>query len=332
MRYATTREKIEKKIYKKDKLMKQKRSLSILSLLTVFIMLFSLDGVAQQDPMYTQYMYNTLSVNPAYAGSRDALSITGLLREQWVGIKGAPSTQTLTVHSPIYNDNMGLGLSVVNDKVGPVHQTMLFADYSYSIQATENSKLAFGLKAGINLLQADLTSLHSNQGNDQAIYNVDNRLLPNVGVGIYYYSDKGYVGISSPKLLQQRISDGNTNLNDDLQRRHYFLIGGYVFDLSESIKFKPAFLVKAVQGAPLSIDLSGNFFFNDKFGIGLAHRFDDSFSGLLQYYITPQFRIGYAYDFTTTELRHYNSGSHELMLSYDFRFISDTRIYSPRFF
>ena len=312
--------------------MRQKIRQSILSVITVLLLLLSYDGVAQQDPMYTQYMYNTLSVNPAYAGSRDALSLTGLLREQWVGIKGAPSTQTLTMHSPIYSDNMGLGLSVVNDQVGPIHQTMLFADYSYSIQATANSKLAFGLKAGINLLQANLTGLHSNQGNDQAIYDVDNRLLPNVGVGVYYYSDKGYVGISAPKLLQQRISSSNNNLDDDLQRRHYFLIGGYVFDLSENIKFKPAFLIKAVQGAPLSIDLSGNFFFNDKFGIGLAHRFDDSFSGLLQYYVTPQFRIGYAYDFTMTELRHYNSGSHELMLGYDLNFIDNTRIRSPRFF
>ena len=297
------------------------------------ILLLSTKGFSQQDPMYTQYMYNTLSVNPAYAGSRDALSLTGLIREQWVGIDGAPSTQSLTMHSPIYNDNMGLGLSVVNDRVGPIHQTMLFADYSYSIQTTDNAKLAFGLKAGVNLLQADLTALHSNQTNDQAIYNVDNRLLPNVGIGVFYYSDKGYIGVSAPKLLQQRIASYDTgSLTEDIERRHYFLIGGYVFDLSENVKFKPSFLVKAVQGAPLSVDLSGNFFFNDKFGIGLAHRFDDSFSGLLQYYVTPQFRIGYAYDFTMTELRHYNSGSHELMLGYDFNFVEDTRIRSPRFF
>ena len=311
--------------------MKQK-NIQIFSV--IFLMLlFSFDGVAQQDPMYTQYMYNTLSVNPAYAGSRDALSLTGLFREQWIGIDGAPSTQSFVMHSPIYSDNMGLGLSVVNDRIGPIHQTMLFADYSYSIQTTDNAKLAFGLKAGVNLLQADLTGLRSTQSGDQAIYNVDNRLLPNVGVGVYYYSDKGYVGLSAPKLLQQRIASyDNGNLTQDVERRHYFLIGGYVFDLSESIKFKPSFLVKAVQGAPLSVDLSGNFFFNDKLGIGLAHRFDDSFSGLLQYYVTPQFRIGYAYDFTMTELRHYNSGSHELMVGYDFNFIDDTRIRSPRFF
>ena len=295
-----------------------------------FIVLFSLKTEAQQDPMYTQYMYNTLSVNPGYAGSRGALSITGLVREQWVGIKGAPSTQTLTLSSPIYNDNMGLGLSVINDNVGPIHQTMLFADYSYSIQTTENAKLAFGLKAGVNVFQADLLSLHPNQSADPSIYNISNRLLPNVGVGAYYYSDKGYVGISAPKLLQHNLKTGETS--ESKERRHYFLIGGYVFDLSESLKLKPSFLVKAVQGAPVSIDVTANLFIHDKLGIGLAHRLDDSFSGLLQYYFTPQFRVGYAYDFTMTELRHYNSGSHELMLGYDFNFVDDKRIRSPRFF
>jgi len=295
-----------------------------------FIVLFSLKTEAQQDPMYTQYMYNTLSVNPGYAGSRGALSITGLVREQWVGIKGAPSTQTLTLSSPIYNDNMGLGLSVINDNVGPIHQTMLFADYSYSIQTTENAKLAFGLKAGVNVFQADLLALHPNQTGDPAIYNISNRLLPNVGVGAYYYSDKGYVGLSAPKLLQHNLKTGETS--ESKERRHYFLIGGYVFDLSESLKLKPSFLVKAVQGAPVSIDVTANLFIHDKLGIGLAHRLDDSFSGLLQYYFTPQFRVGYAYDFTMTELRHYNSGSHELMVGYDFNFVDDKRIRSPRFF
>jgi len=305
----------------------------LLAILT--IVLFSSEAISQQDPMYTQYMYNTLSVNPAYAGSRDALSVTGLLREQWVGIDGAPSTQTLTVHSPIYSDNMGLGLSVINDVVGPIHQTMLFADYSYSIRTTSTAKLAFGLKAGVNIFQADLLGLHPEQGGDPAIYNISNKLLPNIGVGVYYYSDRGYFGVSAPKLLEQTIDEYDSSVITDFnnkERRHYFLIGGYVFNLSDNVKFKPSFLVKAVVGAPVSIDLSGNFLFNDKLGVGLAHRLDDSLSGLLQYYFTPQFRIGYAYDFTLSELQDYNSGSHELMLGYDFMFIEDTRIRSPRFF
>lgn len=296
----------------------------------LFLVLFSLDTNAQQDPMYTQYMYNTLSVNPGYAGSRGALSITGLLREQWVGFEGAPSTQTLTLHSPIYSDNMGLGLSVVNDNVGPIHQTMLFADYSYSIQTTENAKLSFGLKAGVNVFQADMLALTPNQSNDPAIYNISNRLLPNIGVGLYYYSDKGYVGLSAPKLLEHNLKTGETSASKE--RRHYFLIGGYVFDLNENLKLKPSFLLKAVQGAPLSIDVSANLFIKDRLGVGLAHRLDDSFSGLLQYYVTPQFRIGYAYDFTLTELHDYNSGSHEFMLGYDFNYVDNTRIRSPRFF
>jgi len=309
------------------------RSQSKYILPVLISMLLILSIHSQQDPMYTQYMYNTLSVNPGYAGSRDALSITGLLREQWVGIDGAPSTQTLTIHSPVYSDNMGLGLSVINDEVGPIHQTMLFADYSYSIQATENSTLAFGLKAGVNIFQADLLSLTPNEGGDPAIYNVDNRLLPNVGVGVYYYSDNGYLGLSAPKLLEQTLQEYIDGVvTENKERRHYFLIGGYVFDLSEEVRFKPSFLLKAVVGAPVSIDLSANFLIRDKLGLGIAHRLDDSFSGLLQYYITPQFRIGYAYDFTITELQDYNSGSHELMLGYDFIFVEDTRIRSPRFF
>ncbi len=307
--------------------MKKKQIYLFIILLSMF---FIKEGNAQQDPMYTQYMYNTLSVNPGYAGSRGALSGTLLLRKQWVGIDGAPGTQTLTVHSPIYNENMGLGLSVVNDVVGPIHQTMLFADYAYSIQTTANAKLAFGLKAGVNIFQADLQALQAIQGGDPAIYNISNRLLPNVGVGVYYYSDKGYIGLSAPKLLEHNLKSGEISASKE--RRHYFLIGGYVFDLSDNVKFKPSFLMKAVEGSPLSFDLTGNFFINEKFGIGLAFREGDSFSGLLQYYFTPQFRIGYAYDFTTTELREFNSGTHELMLGYDLFYVDNKRIRSPRFF
>ena len=296
----------------------------------LFLVLFSLETQAQQDPMYTQYMYNTLSVNPGYAGSRGALSITGLAREQWFGINGRPRTQTLTLHTPIYNNNMGLGLSVVNDNVGPVHQTMLYADYAYSIQTTENAKLAFGLQAGLSIFQANLNGEIANQSGDGQIYDINNKMLPNVGLGLYYYSHKGYVGLSAPRLLQHDLETGNTTTSKEL--RHYFLIAGYVFDVSENLKFKPSFLLKAVQGAPLSLDLTGMAFIKERLGVGLSYRNGDSFSGLLQYYITPQFRLGYAYDFTTTQLHDFNSGSHELMIGYDFNYGDDTRIYSPRFF
>jgi len=308
----------------------------------ILTLLSSVKLNAQQDPMYTQYMYNTISVNPAYAGSKEALSIVGLAREQWIGMPGRPRTQTLTIHTPIHSpssgfgnegSDMGLGLSVINDKLGNYHQTMVFADYAYSIQTTDYARLAFGLKVGVNILQANLTDLNHQQGGDPAIYNVDNKVLPNVGVGLYYYSDQGYVGLSVPKLLQNDITaDVNTLLGKEL--RHYFLIAGYVFEVNYNLKFKPSFLIKAVEGAPLSIDLTGNFFIKDKLGLGLAYRNGDAVSGLLQYYFTPQFRIGYSYDYTLSELHNVNSGTHELMLGYDFNFneYSNTRIHSPRFF
>jgi len=314
------------------------------SLLIVTLVLFTKDFVnAQQDPMYTQYMYNTISVNPAYAGSRDALSIVGLAREQWVGIPGRPRTQTLTIHAPIHTGNsnlsfsggtdMGLGLSVINDDLGNYHQTMIFADYAYSIQTTDYARLAFGLKVGVNVFQANLMDLQHQTGGDPAVYNIDNKVLPNVGVGLYYYSDQGYVGLSVPKLIQHDLLTGANTLQGK-ELRHYFLIAGYVFEINYNLKFKPSFFVKAVAGAPVSMDLTGNLFIKDKLGVGLAYRNGDAISGILQYYFTPQFRIGYSYDYTLSELHQSNSGTHELMLGYDFNFneYSNTRIHSPRFF
>jgi len=298
--------------------------------IVLFAVLLGLKAEAQQDPMYTQYMYNTMSVNPAYAGSREALSIMGLMRMQWLGITGAPRTQTLAIHSPVFSNNMGLGLSVVNDKLGFEQNTMLYGNYSYSIKTTKNAKLSFGLKVGLDMYKLDLTnSIHHQGGDDQAAGVKDNTYIPNFGFGVYYHSHKGYVGISAPKLLEKEL---NTKSIKALQRRHYFLIGGYVFDLNDNLKFKPAFLAKAVEGAPIEFDLSANMLINDKLGVGLAYRTGDAISGLLQYYITPQFRLGYAYDFTLTELRHDNSGSHELMLSYDFLYANENKIRSPRFF
>jgi type IX secretion system PorP/SprF family membrane protein len=325
------------------KILKMRKNI-LKSLLLVVLLFFSINLLrAQQDPMYTQYMYNTISVNPAYAGSRGALSIVGLAREQWVGIPGRPRTQTLTLHSPIHTDNsslsfsggtdMGLGLSVINDDLGNYHQTMIFADYSYSIQTTDYARLAFGLKVGVNIFKANLIDLQYQTGGDPAIYNIDNKVLPNIGLGLYYYSDQGYIGLSVPKLLENDLLSDVSTLNGE-ELRHYFLIAGYVFKINYNLKFKPSFFVKAVAGAPLSIDLTGNLFIKDKLGIGLAYRNGDAITGLLQYYFTPQFRIGYAYDYTITDLHNVNSGTHELMLGYDFNFneYTNTRIHSPRFF
>ena len=285
---------------------------------------------AQQDPMYTQYMFNTLSVNPGYAGSYDALSILGLYRTQWVGLDGAPVTQTFTMHTPIRDKNMGVGLSLVNDVVGPVHQTQLFVDYSYTVRLSDVDKLSFGLKGGFGLYSGDLDALEREVTADPLAINFKSNMMPNVGVGIYYHAERGYLGLSAPKLLTGKLKVNNQELGEF--KRHYFLIGGYLFDLSKSLVLKPSFLVKAVEGAPLSIDLSGMLYIRERVGIGLSHRIGDSFSGLLEVFLTPSLRLGYAYDYTLTPLRDYNSGTHEITLGYDFWYKDRSRIHSPRFF
>jgi type IX secretion system PorP/SprF family membrane protein len=290
---------------------------------------------AQQDPMYTMYMWNTLSVNPGYAGSADLFTVTGLAREQWVGLDGAPSTQTLTMHTPLNNNALGVGLSAVHDEVGPVNNTLLFGDFAYRIRVTQNARLAFGLKAGVDLFQADLTSVPGTDINDPLFQqNVRNSAKPNFGFGLYYWSRKGYVGISAPKLMQHSllgVDDGNGNVNAIVQKRHYFLIGGYVITLSPAVKVRPSFLVKAVEGAPLSIDLTANFLLMERLWLGAAYRHEDSMAGIIAYNITEQLRAGYAYDLTLSPLRRQQGGSHELMLQYDLSFTREKTL-SPRYF
>jgi type IX secretion system PorP/SprF family membrane protein len=296
------------------------------------LMMWGLLGFSQQDPMYTQYMFNTLSVNPAYAGSRDALSVLALYRTQWLGMNGAPVTQTLTVHSPFYKKNMGLGLSLLNDRIGSTNQTQVFVDYSYLVKLGDRSKLRFGLKGGFSIFQSDVASLNSKESADQTVFNYKGKILPNIGIGVFYYGNKGYLGLSVPKILTNYVT-GTNDVEIGVVRRHFFLVGGYVMDLNKNIKFKPSFMLRMVSGAPLSLDLSGIFYFYDKLGVGLAMRREDSFSGLIHYYFSPSFYLGYAYDFTRTELRQYSNGTHEFMLGYDFRLLNGReKIYSPRFF
>lgn len=300
-------------------------------ILIVMLLLAGFFASAQQDAQYTQYMYNTISVNPAYAGSRDVLSVVGLYRSQWVGLDGAPETQTLSIHSPVGN-KVGLGLSIVNDKIGPSNQTYLDVDFSYTLNVGTTAKLALGIKAGANLLNVDYNKL---TGEDDMIFqdNIDNRFMPNVGIGAYWYDDKYYLGLSSPDLLETEHYDDDEVAESYLakERLHAYLMGGYVFDLDYNLKFKPAFLVKAVDGAPLQVDISANFLFNEKFTIGAAYRWSVAVSGIAGFQISDQLMIGYAYDQETTELRRYNSGSHEIVLRFElFKNVGNT--ISPRFF
>jgi len=311
--------------------MKNKILLLVISISTAFC----LESNAQQDAQYTQYMYNTMSVNPAYAGSREVLSVVGLYRTQWVGLDGAPKTQTLSIHSPIgSSEKLGLGLSIVNDEIGPTNETHFDVDLSYTINTSDKGRFSFGLKAGGYLMNINYDELSRyNEGDVILPTGSINEFSPNVGVGFYYrHADKWYVGVSAPNLLETEHLDEVT-LSTANERIHYYLIAGYVFDLSENIKFKPAFLTKAVEGAPLQLDVTANFLINDKLTLGAAYRWSAAVSALAGFQISEGLMIGLAYDRETTELgkTKFNSGSYEIMLRFEL-FKKDSKIISPRFF
>lgn len=298
-------------------------------ILLVFVF-FSVLCSAQQDAQFTQYMYNTISVNPAYAGSRGALSIFGLYRTQWIGLDGAPETSTFSINTPINNSKLGLGVSLVNDKIGPTNENTLSADLSYSIPTSETFKLSFGIKATANLFNLDVTKLSFEDQDDPQFQGLDNKFTPNVGAGIYWHSDKAYFGLSVPNFIEtDRYDDNDTAIFKD--KINYYFMAGYVFDLNYDIKFKPALLTKMVQGAPLQVDVSGNFMFYEKFTVGLAYRWSASVSAMAGFQVSDGLYIGYGYDHETTNLRKYNSGSHEIFLRFEF-FNNYSKMTSPRFF
>jgi len=298
-------------------------------LLVVFTLLFTGLVQAQQDPHYTQYMYNQNILNPAYAGSRADLSIGLLGRTQWVGLDGAPDTQTLNVSGRLGN-NLGAALSVIHDQIGPVDETNLSLDLSYAISVSETGKLAVGLKGSYNTLSFGIT--HPLQANDAYLNNLPKQSYPNVGAGIYYHTDKFYAGISAPNLLENYTYAVSSQVVEDVSDKiHYFGTLGYVFDINNNLKFKPSAMVKMVQGSPISLDLNGSFFINDLFEIGLSWREGDSIDALIGVQVAPIIRVGYAYDHTITNLGDYNSGSHEIMLLFDLDF-AKKHIKSPRFF
>ena len=319
---------------KNHKLLHENRrsvSKKITNLILVFTLLFAGMVYAQQDPHYTQYMYNQNILNPAYAGSRGDLSIGILGRTQWVGINGAPDTQTLNIHGAIGN-RVGLGLSVIHDVIGPAEESNLAIDFSYTIPTSESGNLAFGLKGTYNFLNVDL--INGTIRNDRGDVLFDTNIKdssPNIGVGAYYYTDKFYAGISVPGLLEnhtyQTIGNEITDVSD---RMHFFGTLGYVFDLDENLKLKPSAMVKMVQGAPVSLDLNASLFINETFEVGLSWREGDSLDAIIGVQASPSIRVGYAYDHTLTNLGDHNSGSHELMLLFDLDFAQNIK--SPRFF
>lgn len=290
---------------------------------------------AQQDAQYTQYMYNTMAVNPAYAGSRGVLSVTALHRSQWVGLDGAPTTQTLNFNTPV-GRRVGVGLSIVNDEIGNGTNQDTYFDgvVSYTVPTSETGKLSFGLKGGGHLLNIDFNNLrnYNNEAGSIGLSNIDKKFSPNFGAGVYYHTDHFYAGLSVPNFLKTEHFEGSA-LSLAEERVNIYFITGYVFDLNPNLKFKPAALVKAVSGAPLQVDLSANFMIQNKFTLGAAYRWDAALSALLGFQLSDQFMIGLAYDKETTELGNtsFNAGSFEIMLRYELK-TKYKKVLTPRFF
>ncbi len=296
----------------------------------LFVLLFTgAVSYAQQDAQFTQYMYNTINVNPAYAGSRGALSIFALHRTQWVGLDGAPVTNAVSMNTPLNGSNLGLGVSVINDRIGPTTENTISADLSYTIPTSETFKLSFGVKATANLFDLNVNRLNP-VDDDPTLHDFNNKFTPNIGAGVYYHSDKAYVGFSVPNFIETNRYDDN-EVAIFKEKINYYLIAGYVFDLSTFAKFKPALLTKMVEGAPLQVDISGNFMFNQKFVAGIAYRWSAAMSAMVGFQATEGLFIGYGYDLETTNLDNYNSGSHEIFLRYEL-FSNKNKITTPRFF
>ncbi len=284
---------------------------------------------AQQDPQYTQYMYNMNVVNPAYAGSKESLSFTALYRNQWSGMDDSPTTITFSAHSPI-SDKIGLGLSAIKDELGPVKETNVFVDFSYTLQMSSTIKLALGLKAGATFHDVGLSSLDLQDPNDPFFAEDINNTYPNIGAGAFLYGDKFYVGVSVPNMLKSVHLDPN-GVKFGSETNHYFGTAGYVFDVTENFKLKPSVMVKSAFDAPVSFDGNLNALFYDRFELGASYRLDDSFSGLVGFQVTENIRIGYAYDHIMTDIKTIAPASHEVVLTFDV-FVKPRILRSPRFF
>ena len=293
-------------------------------------MLTGIVSYAQQDAQFTQYMYNTININPAYAGSRGFMSLFALHRTQWVGLDGAPVTNSFSINTPIGNSKMGVGISFLNDRIGPTNENEISADVSYSIRTSESFRLSFGLKVTANVFNLDVSRLNPVSQNDPQFQNLNNSFTPNFGAGLYLHSEKTYIGLSVPNFIESNKYDSNS-VAMFKEKMNYYLIAGHVFDIGENLKFKPSLLTKMVTGAPLQVDVSGNFLISKKFVVGGAYRWSAAFSAMAGFQISEGIFVGYGYDKETTNLANYNSGSHEIFLRFE---LSKTynKITSPRFF
>lgn len=287
----------------------------------------------QQDPMISQYMFNGLFLNPAYAGSHKYFESTLLYRKQWVNFVGAPQSILAAVDGPLQNNKMGVGLILMNDKIGVTNQTDILANYSYNVKVGEG-KLAFGIKAGVSQFKASVTDLVYWDASDPVyVSNIQSKVIPRFGTGAYYYQDKWYAGVSVPTLLAyEKGYKFSANINDASNlRRHLLITGGYVFTLNDNWKIKPSALIKYTHAAPIEVDINTNVLYKDMIWLGVSFRTGDSFVTMLEYQANDRFRIGYAHDFTITRIRNYSTGTHEIMVGYDFG-KDFTKVKTPRYF
>jgi len=300
---------------------------------TLYLLMgMSFYGISQQDPVFTQYMNNILTIQPAYAGISGSLNITGISRAQWVGFEGAPNTNSLTISGPMRRFNVGLGLSIVNDKWGPIRQNGIYVDYAYHVKLRQDQFLSFGVKGGFNISQAYLTDLWVNDPNDMVFANdVKINFLPNLGVGVMWHSDRFFLGVSSPKILKNRMQNEN---GENVYREvlHFYGMGGYVFFLSDVLKFKPTILYRWAERTPSFVDFSGSFLFYDRVWIGATYRMKNSYGFIFQFNVNTQLKFGYSYDQTTFHPTQVNSGTHEFLISYDFVYSRRGRQVVPRYF
>ena len=282
----------------------------------------------QQRPQYTQYMYNTQTLNPGYTGTQGKLAASLLYRSQWVGIDGSPETQSFSAHG-LVKDRIGLGLTLLNDNLGATNNFEVNANFAYHVKTGTSTTLSFGLNAGLDIFNVDYSKGNFSNELDPVFQENLNEVRPIVGAGVFYYGAKWYLGASSNNLLNSQIYKDDETVIE--RKSQYYLMGGYVFDLSQSVKFKPAMLAKLVSGAPLSVDVSANFLLRERLSLGLAYRYDDAISALAGFHITDNFFLGYAYDYSVTGLENYNDGSHEIILTYNLDGLKK-RALSPRFF
>lgn len=309
--------------------MKAAKTLFISTIMIFFI----ISAYSQQEAQFTQYMDNMLYYNPAYAGSRDMMNISALHRQQWAGFKGAPMSTSLSLHTPLRYDNIGVGFSLLNDNLGPTNSTWINADVSYSLKFKKHKgRLSFGIKGGINLLNGDLATLTKQDQNDQFVnVRFKNDIQPNIGAGIYYHSDQWFAGFAVPRIIDNLKNAGDFTQVQYIAQRHYYVtVGGYI-KASRMLKIRPSAMLKITEDAPLALDASLAFIFYDKVWLGANYRLMESAGIMIQYQISNQFKIGYSFDMSTTKLRAYNAGTHEILLSYDLLFISKSLV-TPRYF